>query len=226
MTYFDAGRKVQVFNSLWYPRTEYHAPVLGIDLLCFAVRACMLSALKVPWDSHTTPHSLFQGVKVLTVVDSQPIIPRADGGCRGDWTGRFRGIRDRYPSLSGKMSARHYDEMQYFSDGMLFGRFDETNSITSDVKPAFQEYVREYVDMVAQMEPDPAQTHTVWEQQRAYDQYSADHDPAHALFVSYFGHEWANDFVHNFLFDLSTPPSDDDDKPALVSLPSVIRGAV
>jgi hypothetical protein len=36
MTYFDAGSKVQVFNSLWYPR--HHCgdmPVLGIDLLCF-----------------------------------------------------------------------------------------------------------------------------------------------------------------------------------------------
>jgi len=36
MTYFDAGDKVQVFNSLWYPRAECgDVPVLGIDLLCF-----------------------------------------------------------------------------------------------------------------------------------------------------------------------------------------------
>ena len=40
-------------------------------------------------------------------------------------------------------------------------------------------------------------------QQAAYDQYSADKDPAHGLFKSYFGEDWADDFIHEFLFTLA-----------------------
>ena len=46
-------------------------------------------------------------------------------------------------------------------------------------------------------------------QQRAYDQYSAEHDPAHGLFVTYFGESWADEYVHDFLFDLSEKPARD-----------------
>jgi len=43
----------------------------------------------------------------------------------------------------------------------------------------------------------------------AYDAYSADRDPATGLFTAMFGGEWANDFVHNFLFSLSQPGKED-----------------
>lgn len=43
----------------------------------------------------------------------------------------------------------------------------------------------------------------VYERQRAYDTYSADRDPAVGLFAAMFGEQWAEDFVHGFLFSLS-----------------------
>ena len=36
-----------------------------------------------------------------------------------------------------------------------------------------------------------------------YDVYNAEVDPAHGLFKSYFGTQWADDFVHQFLFPKS-----------------------
>ena len=36
-----------------------------------------------------------------------------------------------------------------------------------------------------------------------YDVFNAARDPAHGLFTSYFGADWANDFVHDFLFEQS-----------------------
>ena len=40
----------------------------------------------------------------------------------------------------------------------------------------------------------------VQELHRKYDIYSCERDPAHGLFKSYFGREWADQFVKNFLF--------------------------
>jgi 15,16-dihydrobiliverdin:ferredoxin oxidoreductase len=41
--------------------------------------------------------------------------------------------------------------------------------------------------------------------QKDYDQYSAERDPASGLFSSYFGHEWAERFLYEFLFEDAVP---------------------
>ena len=40
----------------------------------------------------------------------------------------------------------------------------------------------------------------------SYDTYNAEVDPAHALFKSYFGKQWADDFVREFLFPACNNP--------------------
>mmetsp|Transcript_40306 Transcript_40306/g.92540 ORF Transcript_40306/g.92540 Transcript_40306/m.92540 type:complete len:334 (+) Transcript_40306:207-1208(+) len=185
MTYFDAGKKVQVFNSLWYPREELDAPVLGIDLLCFGEK------------------------KVLAVIDCQPLLPKGDREFRENTDKNFARIRANYPSLCGKMSNRYYDENTFFSDAMLFGRFDTHGPIEDEVLPAFREYMGAYLAMIRGTKPTDDRERVVG-QQRAYDQYSAEHDPAHGLFVTYFGESWADEYVHDFLFDLSEKPARDE----------------
>ena len=39
---------------------------------------------------------------------------------------------------------------------------------------------------------------------RRFQQYSADNDPAHGLFSTYFSEAWAHDFVYGFLFPRAT----------------------
>ncbi len=41
--------------------------------------------------------------------------------------------------------------------------------------------------------------------QKDYDQYSAERDPASGLFSSYFGHEWSEKFLYEFLFEDAVP---------------------
>jgi len=188
MTYFDAGKKVQVFNSLWYPRAEYEAPVLGVDLLCFG------------------PH------KVLAVIDCQPLLPKGSSEeFRSHKDRSFAAIREKYPALCGKMSNRYYDSETFFSDAMLFGRLEEHASITTDVLPAYKDYLDAYLNMMEKVKPSSSEADKarVVEQQRGYDQYSAEHDPAHGLFVSYFGSDWADSYVHDFLFSSSVKKEDD-----------------
>ena len=52
---------------------------------------------------------------------------------------------------------------------------------------------------------DPSDIARVAKAQQDYDQYSADRDPAHGLFSSHFGTDWANRFLFEFLFEEAKP---------------------
>lgn len=188
MTYYDAGPQAQVFNSLWYPSPEYNLPVLGIDLIQF--------------------HG---GKKHLAVMDFQPI-QESEGenhACKYEYL--LAPIRDQYPSLHGKMSARFYDDKQFFSSTMLFARFENNNNnsassvLSKEVWPAFQQYLDTYLSLVHATNPldQKGDVEQVLERQRAYDVYSAGRDPALHMFKAKFGDIWADEYVHEFLFDMS-----------------------
>lgn len=182
MTYFDGGRSLQVFNSLWYPALDReHAPLLGIDLLRFGAG------------------------RYLCVVDAQP--PggrRADGSVPHD-TSRLDAIRgaSKNEALCGEVSSKWYDDNRFFSKQMLYGRFEEgsaTDAIKDTLFPAFVDYLDAYVDVVANAKVNPAHEDIARAAQADYDVFNAARDPAHGLFKSYFGEDWANDFIHDFLF--------------------------
>lgn len=179
MTYYDAGDNCQVFNSVWYPNPKYNLPVLGIDLLSFNRK------------------------KYLAIVDFQPIHEKEVDHAL-TFEDRLEPIKERYASLKGRMSSKFYDETQFFSQQMLFARFENENVISDELLPAFQEYVNTHVQMVRETPAaDASETQMVLERQKAYDTYSAERDPATGLFATMFGKEWADGFVYDFLFSLS-----------------------
>jgi 15,16-dihydrobiliverdin:ferredoxin oxidoreductase len=61
--------------------------------------------------------------------------------------------------------------------------------------------------MVANTEPltNPEDIQRIMAAQKEYDQYSAERDPAHGLFSSYFGAEWSEKFLYEFLFEDASP---------------------
>lgn len=178
MTYYDAGDNTQVFNSVWYPDPKYNLPILGIDLLAFNRK------------------------KYLAIVDFQPL--HED---EGDHAARFEHIlepiKNNYESLKGRMSSKFYDETQFFSQQMLFARFEDEKVVSDDLEPAFQRYVQSHLELLKNTEADTSNAEFVMDRQTAYDTYSAERDPATGLFASMFGKEWADDFVFDFLFSLS-----------------------
>lgn len=179
MTYYDAGEGCQVFNSVWYPQHDQNLPVLGIDLLSFS------------------------GKKYLAIVDFQPLYDEEDSHAVKYEDSILKPIRNDYPSLNGKMSSKFYDETQFFSHQMLFSRFEKVDIIQEELLPAFQRYVQAHVDLVKATDSSIDNVEVVSERQIAYDTYSAERDPATGLFASMFGKDWANEFVHGFLFSQS-----------------------
>jgi len=181
MTYYDAGDNTQVFNSVWYPDPKYNLPVLGIDLLAFNRK------------------------KYLAIVDFQPLYDDEEEHAT-TFEHILKPIKEKYDSLKGRMSSKFYDETQFFSQEMLFARFDDESIVHDDLAPAFKEYVKAHVEMVKDTIPEPLESGKVLDRQMAYDTYSAERDPATGLFAAMFGGEWAGDFVHNFLFSMSKRP--------------------
>jgi 15,16-dihydrobiliverdin:ferredoxin oxidoreductase len=179
LTYYDAGDNTQVFNSVWYPDPKYNLPVLGIDLLAF---------------NHK---------KYLAIVDFQPLHEKESDHAM-TFEDRLKPIKNKYDSLKGRMSSKFYDETQFFSQQMLFARFEDEQVISRDLFPAFTQYVQTHLDLIRETTPgDAASADFVLKRQQEYDTYSAARDPATGLFVAMFGQEWAEDFMHDFLFSMS-----------------------
>lgn len=178
LTYYDAGDGAQVFNAVFYPDARYNLPVLGVDVLAFNRK------------------------KYLAIVDFQPL-HHDEALHASTYEHLLKPIKDRYDSLKGQMSSKFYDETQFFSKQMLFSRFEDERIIEDELFPAFQKYVQTHLQLVRDTPADPDGAQRVMERQEAYDKYSAERDPATGLFSAMFGTEWAQDFVHDFLFSLS-----------------------
>lgn len=180
LTYFDAGDNVQVFNSLWCPDYQYDIPMLGIDLISLGKS------------------------RVLSVIDFQPLVPTEEYSEK--YITPLNSIREKYPSLQGTLSGKIYDDTSFFSKNMLFGRFTDETKLMTDVLPAFQEYLQQYMLLAQSAVPNHSAANIahVMERQKAYEVYSAAKDPAVGLFDAYFGKQWSSDFVHEYLFPLSS----------------------
>ena len=179
-TYIDAGESAQIFNSVIYPSHCYDLPLLGIDFLSFGK------------------------VKNLIVLDFQPLFQ--DEVYQQKYIEPLKQLHEKYPDLAQNLEMKFYDANQYFSKYLLFAKTD-AQTVSTQVFAAFQDYLSLYWEMLAQAEPltVSGDIERIVKAQKDYDQYSAERDPASGLFSSYFGHEWSERFLYEFLFEDAVP---------------------
>ena len=179
-TYINAGETAQIFNSVIYPSYQYDLPLLGIDFLSFGQK------------------------KILVVLDFQPLFREPE--YLEKYIEPMGPIRDKYQELAQDLPMKFYDANQYFSPYLLFAKTD-AETVKNKLFPAYQEYIQLYWQILDRAEPltQPEQIEGIVKAQKDYDQYSAERDPASGLFNSYFGHEWSEKFLHEFLFEDATP---------------------
>jgi 15,16-dihydrobiliverdin:ferredoxin oxidoreductase len=179
-THMEAGDTLEVFNSVVYPSHCYDLPLLGIDFLSFGK------------------------VKNLIVLDFQPLFQ--DEAYLRKYIHPLQQLHQQYPDLAQGLEMKFYDANQYFSKYLLFAKVSP-EVIPTRVFDAFQDYLQLYWTLLDQAVPsdDPEDMARIIKAQKDYDQYSADRDPAHGLFSSHFGTEWANRFLYEFLFEDAKP---------------------
>ncbi|HIK03516.1 MAG TPA: 15,16-dihydrobiliverdin:ferredoxin oxidoreductase [Trichormus sp. M33_DOE_039] len=179
-TYIDAGASAQIMNSVIYPSHYYELPLLGIDFLSFGQ------------------------VKNLIVMDFQPLFQ--DEAYLKKYIQPLQALHEKYPDLAQDLEMKFYDANQYFSKYLLFAKTD-AETVKTRVFEAFKDYLNLYWQMLEAAQPlnDQSDIQRIVKAQKDYDQYSADRDPASGLFSSYFGHEWSEKFLHEFLFEDAVP---------------------
>lgn len=179
-TYIDAGASAQILNSVIYPSHHYDLPLLGVDFLSFGK------------------------VKNLVVLDFQPLFQ--DQAYQRQYIEPLKSLHAQYPDLAQGLEMKFYDANQYFSKYLLFAKTD-VETVETRLFAAFKDYLNLYWQLLDAATPltDPEDIQRIVKAQKDYDQYSAERDPASGLFSSYFGHEWSERFLYEFLFEDAMP---------------------
>ena len=176
VTRLDAGNILQVLNSVAYPNYKNDQPILGIDLLWFG-----------------------KSSKLVAVLDFQPLVQDNDYFERHLQS--LKTLRVKFPELSNHKEMNAFDPHQYFSPWLLFckGGIEHAEKYLPKAFPAFLEIYLNHQEKVSKKQSiiSPIEVERL---QSNYNKYSAERDPAHALFKSYFGQEWSDRFLGEFLF--------------------------
>ena len=179
VTRLDSGKRLQVLNSVAYPNFNTDKPLMGIDLLWFGMQE-----------------------KLVAVLDFQPLVQE-----KAYFDKYYEGLKllkSNYKEFSSQNNMNSYDPNQYFSPWILFcrGGLKEVQYFLPEILPLFLNCYWE-LDMKSMNHSFQIQSEEVKKLQISYDKYSAERDPAHNLFSGFFGKEWSNTFLNEFLFPLS-----------------------
>jgi len=175
ITKLDGGNKIQVFNTVAYPIFNCEQPILGIDILWFG-----------------------NSQKLLTVFDYQPLIQ--DREYLNRYCSRLNFIKNKYSKFNNTKMKNIYDSNKYFSPWVIICRGDKSN-LDRDLNDIFYLFLEEYLKINAMFSENKfLNTQEIKSKQFDYDKYSSDKDPADKLFKKFFGEEWTENFINNFLF--------------------------
>ena len=179
VTRLDAGDRLQVLNSVAYPHYKADMPIMGIDLLWFQKKQ-----------------------KLVAILDFQPLIQDKEYFER--YFNGLKILKGDFTEFNSDIKTDIYDPKQYFSPWALFckgGNFEAENVLPN----VFSSFLKCYWETLGIYKSH--QTIIKSEEVRFlhinYDKYSAEKDPAHGLFSGFFGKEWAEKYIKEFLFPLS-----------------------
>lgn len=172
------GGALQVLNFVIFPQPNYDLPFFGADLV-------------------TLPGGN------LIAIDMQPLF-RDDPDYRAKYTQPILPIfraHQEHLTWGGDFPE---EAKPFFSEAFLWTRPAETETVKTRVYSAFCDYLAAYLDFVARAEAieDTRSQNEILQAQLRYVKYRAEKDPARGMFARLYGHEWTEEYIHGFLFDL------------------------
>ena len=177
ITRLDCGDKLQVFNTVAYPRFNIEKPILGVDILWFG-----------------------QSNKLLAVLDFQPLIQ--DKEYLKQYCSALDLIKQQFSNFDNQSMKNIYDSTKYFSPWVIICRGNRSN-VDKDLNNVFKMFLDQYFKMDEKI---PKNYFLNFEEIKKkhfdYDKYNIDKDPADKLFKNFFGEIWTEKFIQEFLFTL------------------------
>ena len=183
VTKLDAGDRLQVLNSVAYPHYHSDLPIMGIDLLWFE-----------------------QKQKLVAILDFQPLVQDQEYFDR--YFHGLKRIKERFTEFNSDMKSNIYDPSKYFSPWALFCRGGnlEAENILPKVFSSFLSCYWSNIEL-SKVNENKIKSEEVRLLHIDYDKYSYEKDPAHGLFSGFFGKEWSDKYMKEFLFPLSLEDS-------------------
>lgn len=173
----QGGTQLQVLNFVIFPEMNYDLPFFGADLV-------------------TLPGGH------LIAIDMQPLFHTNE-------------YREKYSKPVEEIFIQHKANLpwggdfpeeaaRFFSPCFIWSRPSEDEAVETHVFDCFKAYLHKYLDLVEQAEPvtDPERLQQIKDSQIAYLQYRAEKDPARGMFLRFYGEDWTETYIHQFLFDL------------------------
>ena len=179
VTKLDAGDHLQVLNSVAYPNHPNDMPIMGIDLLWFEKKE-----------------------KLVAILDFQPLVQ--DKEYLDRYFDGLKNLKQYFNEFNSDMKSNIYDPTKYFSPWALFckgGNFEAEN-ILPKIFSSFLKCYWKNLDL-SKANENYIKSQEVSLLHIDYDKYSAEKDPAHGLFSGFFGKEWSEKYMKEFLFPLS-----------------------
>ena len=179
VTRLDAGDSLQVLNTVAYPNEKNDMPIMGIDLLWFEKKQ-----------------------KLGAILDFQPLVQDTEYFDR--YFDGLKSLKQCFNEFNSDMKSNIYDLNKYFSPWALFckGGNYEAEIILPKVFSSFLKYYWVNLDL-SKANENYIKSHEVSLLHIDYDKYSAEKVPAHGLFSGFFGKEWSEKYMKEFLFPLS-----------------------
>ena len=170
-----------VFNLLISPLTSFELPFFGADFV-------------------TLPSGH------LLLLDFQPVLKYDQSHIERVWE-RLLPLHNRWQSLLPWGGPLPEDAKSFFSPYLLWTRLplgtESEHLIFEVLLPAYCEYLALYLDLVKEAKSVSLErTNLLIQGQKNYMFYRAEKDPARGMLSRFFGREWTESYIHNFLFDL------------------------
>ena len=112
ITRLDGGEKLQVFNTVAYPRFQVETPILGVDILWFGASS-----------------------KLLAVLDYQPLIQDQD--YLEQYCSRLQLISNKFNQFNNTKMKNLYDSNKFFSPWVIICRGGQLE-LQRDLNSLFQ----------------------------------------------------------------------------------------
>ena len=176
ITRLEVGTKLQVLNSVAYPDSSNDQPLMGIDLLWFGSQN-----------------------KLVAVLDFQPLIQ--DQHYLDKHFKDLKSLSQKFPEFNNNQLMYSFDPTKYFSPWVLFCR-GGLAELEGSLPKVYQNFLDSYWKLTESNSETPSEISSdqVIKLQYEYNIYSSQKDPAHGLFVRYFGEEWTARYLNEFLF--------------------------
>mmetsp|Transcript_4153 Transcript_4153/g.10782 ORF Transcript_4153/g.10782 Transcript_4153/m.10782 type:complete len:276 (+) Transcript_4153:74-901(+) len=181
LAHIKGGPNLQVLNFCAFPSLEYGLPAFSADLVSLPGGHLIAIDYAPTQDPAVDTAFAPDGALAAAFAKHRSSIP--DGGSLPEEATRF------------------------FSPYFLWSRLptpDGDAALQEAVLPAFEDYLRGYLELVQSAEPltDPAALAVVKESQLAYTRYRAEEDPARPMLSRLFGETFAERLIREVLFDL------------------------